>query len=192
MPGFYPAVGKHAVDAEVAGVVSHVIHPAVTEVGHHIGKVQARHGDLADAHFQKRAEGARKCPVCPASRSEAGRGREVAAFHDAAADKDLRMLPCGYGAGRMSPRDRCQTRARFRAACASGMPSRMLIDDFAEVITVLAHPRRSFKGQRALIRLGGLSTKSTACSYPRLALEGIQPLYPSSKLRGRGGCPPRL
>src|SRR5271154_5747421 len=39
MPGLYSAVGKHAVDPEVTGVVAHVIDTAMAEVSHYVGKI---------------------------------------------------------------------------------------------------------------------------------------------------------
>ena len=50
------AIGEHAVDAEMAGVVGHVVDAAVAEVGQDVREVQARHGDLADAHLEEGAE----------------------------------------------------------------------------------------------------------------------------------------
>ena len=60
-------VGEHVVDAEVAGVVGHVVDAGVAEMGQHVGVVQARHRDFADAHLQERAERADRSPACPSS-----------------------------------------------------------------------------------------------------------------------------
>ena len=51
-----PIVGEHVVDAEVARVVGHVIDARMAEVRQHVGEIEARHRDLADAHFQERAK----------------------------------------------------------------------------------------------------------------------------------------
>ena len=87
----HAAVGVHAVDAEVTGVVGHVIDAAVAEVRQHVREVQPRHGDLADAHLEKGAE-RRVDALLARDRAEAGGRRVVAALHDAAADEHLRMF----------------------------------------------------------------------------------------------------
>src|SRR6185312_7687035 len=53
----HATVGVHAVDAEMAGVVGHVVDATVAEVGQHVREIQPRHGDFADAHLEKGAEG---------------------------------------------------------------------------------------------------------------------------------------
>jgi hypothetical protein len=52
-----PVVGKHVVDAEVAGVVRHVVDARMGEVTQQVGVVQPGHGDFGNTHFQKGAEG---------------------------------------------------------------------------------------------------------------------------------------
>src|SRR5262249_16741621 len=85
-----PSIREHRIDAEVAGVVGHVVDTAVTEVREDVGRVEARHGDLADTHLQERGEG-REDALLPRGRAEARGGREVAALHDATPHEDLRM-----------------------------------------------------------------------------------------------------
>src|ERR1700676_4756568 len=55
--GLDASVGNHAVDAEMKGIVGHVIDAAVAEVRQHVREIETRHRDLADAHFEERAEG---------------------------------------------------------------------------------------------------------------------------------------
>src|SRR5271156_898657 len=56
MARLYAAIGKHAVDAKVTGIVTHVIHTAVAEMRHHVRKIEACHRNFADAHLEERAE----------------------------------------------------------------------------------------------------------------------------------------
>src|ERR1700679_658712 len=89
--GFHAAVGEHAVDAEVAGVVRHVVDAAVAEMREDVGEVQPRHRDFADAHLEEGAErGEYSLPSL--RRSKAGGRGKIATFHDAAAYENLRML----------------------------------------------------------------------------------------------------
>jgi hypothetical protein len=51
-----PVGGEHVVDAEVAGVVRHVVHAGVAEVSEDVALVEAGHGDLGDDHLEERGE----------------------------------------------------------------------------------------------------------------------------------------
>src|SRR5215469_3965643 len=87
----HAAVGIHAVDTEVTGVVGHVVDAAVAEVRQHVREVQPRHRYLADAHLEKGAEGC-VYALLAGDRTEAGGGGIVAALHYFDADEDLRMF----------------------------------------------------------------------------------------------------
>src|SRR5262249_52281087 len=77
--GLHAAVGEHAVDPEVAGVVRHVVHAAVAEMRQHVREIQARHGDFADAHLKKSAE-RRVNALLALGVSESSSGGEISAF----------------------------------------------------------------------------------------------------------------
>src|ERR1700677_219058 len=151
MAGLHAAVGKHAVDPEVAGVVAHIVDAAMAEMRQHVGKIQTGHGDFADAHFEERTDCAVNA-LLTRGRPESGRRREVAAFHDAAAYEDFRM--------RLT--DVMQTARAFQVVVEHAhalQPLRLghaveyAVDYLAEVIAILTHPRRSFESQRTLVRL---------------------------------------
>ena len=84
-------VGEEVVDAEMAGVVGHVVDPGVGEVGEDIGLVEAGHGDFGDHHLEKGGEGAED-PLPARLGAETGGHREVVALHDAAVDIDLGIV----------------------------------------------------------------------------------------------------
>src|ERR1700721_3839106 len=88
---FPAAVGEHAVDAEVAGVVRHVVDAAVAEMREDVGEVQPRHRDFADAHLKEGAERCENSLPSLGCAKAGGRGK-IASLHDAAAYEDFRML----------------------------------------------------------------------------------------------------
>jgi hypothetical protein len=51
------AVAKKLFVPEVAGVVRHVVHPGVGEVGEYVAAVEAGHGELGEQHLLEGGEG---------------------------------------------------------------------------------------------------------------------------------------
>lgn len=86
-------VGEEVVQAEVAGVVGHLVDAAVREVRQHRAAVQTGHGDLRDAHLQERGEGGEHTlALAVAAKAEPGRGGEVASLHDTGGDEGFGVL----------------------------------------------------------------------------------------------------
>jgi hypothetical protein len=85
-----PIVGKHIVDAEVAGVIGHVVNARVGEVAQQVGVVQPGHGDFRNTHFQKGGEGGKNA-LLAFLHAKTRRCGEVAPLLNAAADEHFRV-----------------------------------------------------------------------------------------------------
>ena len=71
---------EKVVDAEVAGVVRHVVHAGVGEVGQHVRPVEAGHGDFGNQHLLEGGEGGEDALAARLA-AESGGHRKVVALH---------------------------------------------------------------------------------------------------------------
>jgi hypothetical protein len=107
----------------------------------HVGVVQTRHRDLADAHLEEGRERGEDADLASLAAKAAGR-REVAALHDAAAHEDLGVLLADVvqaaGALEIVVEDAHTGDPLLRRQAVEE-----LVYDLAEVITVLADAARA-------------------------------------------------
>ncbi len=156
-------VGEEVVDAEVAGVVGHVVDPRVGEVGEDVGVVEPGHGDLRDHHLEEGREGAEDS-LSPRFRAESGGHGEVVALHDAGVDIDLGVILA----------DMVQAAGTFEIRIDDDDlpgdivdPRQDLADNLAEVVTVLGGLRGAAQVDGLGLRCGVILQKRHRLGHSR-------------------------